>query len=106
MKLTEEEQAMRGGEFGPARQWAINHQIAVGSFFDAADFVPVGYAHIMADTEATGDAGVAGVEGIAALRESERRVSVSTVTDRRGIGCGAYKRLKQSDARARIEMRL
>src|SRR5215204_3200020 len=83
MKLTEEEQAMRGGEFGPARQWAINHQIAVGSFFDAGDFVPVGYAHIMADTEATGEAGVAFLEGIAALPESERRVYVPTITDPR-----------------------
>lgn len=106
MKLTEEEQAMRGGEFGPARQWAMNHQIAVGSFFDAADFVPVGYAHIMADTEATGEAGVAFLEGIAALPESERRVYVPTITDPRGIDFGAYKRLKQSDAMARIEMRL
>ena len=36
MKLTPDEKAMLAGELGPARQWAIRHQIAVGSFFDAA----------------------------------------------------------------------
>ena len=67
MRLTDEEQAMLAGEQGPARQWAIRHQIAVGEFFDAPDFVPVGQAHIMADTESLGEAGVAWLEGLAAL---------------------------------------
>ena len=60
MRLTDEEHAMLAGEQGPARQWAIRHQIAVGEFFDAPDFVPVGQAHIMADTESLGEAGVPG----------------------------------------------
>ena len=30
---------MLAGEHGPARQWAIRHQVAVGEFFDAPDFV-------------------------------------------------------------------
>jgi hypothetical protein len=34
------------------------HQIAVGEFFDAADLVPAVEAHIMADTESLGEAGV------------------------------------------------
>ncbi len=67
MRLTDEEQAMLAGEHGPARQWAIHHQIAVGEFFDAPDFVPVGQAHIMADTESLGEAGVAWLEELAAL---------------------------------------
>ena len=50
MRLTEEEQAMLAGEQGRVRQWAVRHQIAVGDFFDAPDFVPVGQAHAMADT--------------------------------------------------------
>ena len=66
MRLTDEEQAMLAGEQGPVRQWAIRHQIAVGEFFDAPDFVPVGQAHIMADTESLGEAGVAWLEGLAA----------------------------------------
>jgi Aconitase X len=51
MRLTDEEQAMLAGECGEPRRWAIEHQIAVGEFFDAEDFVPVSQAHIMADTE-------------------------------------------------------
>lgn len=54
MKLNDEEQAMLAGEFGPTPQWAIQHQIAVGDFFGAEDFVPVSQAHIMADTECLG----------------------------------------------------
>ena len=57
MKLTADEQAMLAGEQGPVRQWAIRHQIAVGEFFDAPDFVPVGQAHVMADTESLGEVG-------------------------------------------------
>ena len=35
MRLTDEESAMLAGAHGPARQWAIKHQVAVGDFFDA-----------------------------------------------------------------------
>ena len=38
----------------------LEHQIKVGDFFGAADFVPVTQAHIMADTESLGEAGVRG----------------------------------------------
>jgi predicted aconitase len=106
LRLSEEEQAMLAGEFGSARQWAIQHQIAVANFFDAADLVPIGQAHIMADTEATGEAGITFVEQIAQLPESDRRVRVPTITDPRGVDFEAYKRLKQSDAMADIEARL
>jgi hypothetical protein len=41
MRLTDEEQAMRAGRFGPAVQWAIEHQIKVGEYLGAGDFVPV-----------------------------------------------------------------
>ena len=57
MKLTAEEQAMRAGECGPAAQWAIEHQIKVGEYLGAHDFVPVTQAHVMADTESLGAAG-------------------------------------------------
>ena len=81
MKLTDEEKAMLAGEQGPARQWAIRHQIAVGDFFDAPDFVAVGQAHIMADTESLGEAGVAWLEGVAALPRAERTVRIPTITE-------------------------
>ena len=105
MRLTDDEKAILAGEAGPARQWAMRHQIAVGRFFDAPDFVRVGQAHIMADTESLGEAGVAWLEELAALPENERRVRVPTITDPRGLDLASYKRLKQTDAMAAIEAR-
>jgi len=58
MELTPEEEAMRAGECGRAAQWAIEHQIKVGDYLGARDFVPVTQAHVMADTESLGVAGV------------------------------------------------
>ena len=84
MRLNDEQRAMLAGEFGPARQWAIRHQMEVGAFFDAADLVPVGQAHIMADTEATGVGGVVFIEQLASLPETERQVRVPTITDPSG----------------------
>ena len=106
ISLDEEEKAMLAGELGPARQWAIKHQIAVGEFFDAKDFVRVAQAHIMADTEATGEAGVSFVEGLASMPEEARRVRIPTITDPRGVDFEAYKRLKQTEGMAKIEDRL
>jgi predicted aconitase len=105
MRLTDEETAILAGETGQARQWAIRHQIAVGAFFDAPDLVPVGQAHIMADTESLGEAGVAWLEGLAALPQTERRVRVPTITDPRGLDFASYRRLRQTDAMAAIEAR-
>src|SRR5579884_7689 len=95
MRLNAEEQAMRAGEFGPARQWAIEHQIKVGSYLGAADFVPVVQAHIMADTESLGCAGVEWLERLAALPAEHRRVRVPTITDPRGTDFAAAARLRQ-----------
>jgi predicted aconitase len=105
MRLSEEERAMLAGEHGPVRQWALRHQIAVGEFFDADDFVPVGQAHVMADTESLGEAGVAWLEGLAAAPKAQRRVRIPTITDPRGLDFASYKRLKQTDAMAAIEAR-
>jgi hypothetical protein len=41
MRLTDDEQPILAGEFGAVRRWATSHQISVGEFFAAADFVPV-----------------------------------------------------------------
>jgi hypothetical protein len=103
MRLSDEERAMLAGEFGEVRRWAIEHQIQVGEFFDAADFVPVSHAHVMADTESLGEAGVALLERLAAM--PERRVRVPTITDPRGLDFATYKRLGQTDAMAALEGR-
>jgi predicted aconitase len=105
MRLTDEERAMRAGEFGEPRRWAIEHQIAVADFFDAADLVPVSQAHIMADTESLGEAGVSFLESLAGAAEAERRVRVPTLTDPRGLDVAVYKRLGQSEAMRALEMR-
>src|SRR4051812_3678306 len=105
MRLTDEERALLAGERGRARQWALRHQIAVGEFFDAADFVPVAQAHIMADTESLGEEGVRWLEQMMALPAEECRVLVPTITDPRGVDFDSYKRLKQTDAMADIEAR-
>ena len=105
MRLTDEESAIFAGKFGEPRRWAITHQIAVGEFFDAADFVPVSQAHIMADTESLGVAGVQFLESLAAAPRAERRVRVPTITDPRGLDFAVYRRLGQTDKMAALEQR-
>lgn len=84
MTLTDEEQALLAGEQGEAVRIAIAHQIQVGDFFGATGFVPVTQAHIMADTESLGEAGVQWLERLAALEGGRARVRVPTITDPRG----------------------
>jgi predicted aconitase len=105
VKLSDEERAMRSGEFGPLRQWAIEHQIKVGNYLGAADFVPVTQAHIMADTESLGRAGVEWLERWAGLPESQRRVRIPTITDPRGTDFAQAHRLKQQPWMLDLERR-
>src|SRR5947207_15779914 len=105
MRLTDAEQAMRAGKSGPARQWAIEHQIKVGDYLGAEDFVPVSQAHIMADTESLGVAGVEWLERMAGLPSSERRVRIPTITDPRGTDFAAAHRLKHQPWMLDLERR-
>lgn len=105
LRLDDEAEAMRRGALGPARQWAIEHQLRVGAYLGAPDLVPVSQAHIMADTESLGAAGVAWLERFAAMPERERRVRVPTITDPRGTDFTAAKRLKQQDYMVALERR-
>src|SRR5579872_841270 len=105
MRLTDEEQEMLAGAAGPARQWAIEHQMRVGRYLGAADFVPVSQAHIMADTESLGVAGVEWLERLAALPDKDRRVRIPTITDPRGTDFAAAARLKQQEWMLALERR-
>jgi predicted aconitase len=105
MKLTEEEQALRAGELGRAAQWAIEHQVKVGDYLGAVDFVPVTQAHIMADTESLGVAGVEWLERMAGLPAAERRVCIPTITDPRGTDFAAAHRLKHQPWMLDLERR-
>jgi predicted aconitase len=74
---------MHAGAHGPAVKAAIEHQIKVGEFFGAEDFVPVTQAHIMADTESLGEAGVQWLESLT-RDDPKTRVRVPTIMDPRG----------------------
>jgi len=105
MHLTAEEQSWLAGDAGPARQWAIEHQMRVGRYLGAIDLVPVSQAHIMADTESLGPAGVDWLERLAALPPDQRRARIPTITDPRGTDFAAAARLKQQDWMVSLERR-
>ena len=96
---------MRAGAFGPLRQWAIAHQIKVGDYLGAQDFVAVVQAHIMADTESLGAAGVEWLERWAGLPHEERQVRIPTITDPRGTDFAQAERLKQQPWMLDLERR-
>jgi predicted aconitase len=105
MQLHDEAEAMRRGAMGPARQWAVEHQIRVGTYLGARDLVPVRQAHIMADTESLGETGVVFLEQFAAMPAADRRVRIPTITDPRGTDFGSAARLKQQDWMVALERR-
>src|ERR1700753_1599335 len=82
MRLSDEERDILAGKSGAALRQALQHQLKVGEFFGAEDFVPITQAHIMADTESLGEAGVQWLESLAAA--SDGRVRVPTITHPRG----------------------
>ena len=102
MKLKDEEKAMLAGDFGPAVKWAIEHQLQVGRMFDAKDMVAVSQAHMMADPESLGEAGVAFTEKLA---ETDTRVRIPMITDPRGVDLNYYEPLGQSENMADLERR-
>jgi predicted aconitase len=105
MRLDDEEQEILAGKLGPVRQQALQHQLAVGAFFGAEDFVPVTQAHIMADTESLGEAGVRWLEELAAAEERLRRVRIPTITDPRGTDFAKAAFLGQTPAMLDLEQR-
>lgn len=105
MRLSEIERGMLAGEFGRATQVAIEHQIQVGEFFGAEDFVEVTQAHVMADTESLGESGVRWLEELAALGASAAKVRVPTITDPRGTDFAKLALLKQPGEFIELERR-
>ncbi|MXZ80852.1 MAG: DUF521 domain-containing protein [Gammaproteobacteria bacterium] len=102
MKLTEKETAMLAGELGEAMRWAIRHQIQVGRMLDAEDTVAVSQAHMMADPESLGEAGVSFLEHLAG---QGGHVAISMITDPRGVDLDHYRPLGQSEEMAELERR-
>ncbi|HRE12597.1 MAG TPA: aconitase X catalytic domain-containing protein [Usitatibacteraceae bacterium] len=104
MKLNDEEKAILAGDQGEVMRVALQHQLKVGTFFGAADFVPVTQAHIMADTESLGPAGVEWLEKLAAAG-GKNQVRIPTITDPRGTDFSKAKQLKQADWMLSLERR-
>lgn len=105
MKLNEATQSMRTGEQGKARQWAVEHQMQVGRMFDALDMVPVSQAHMMADPESIGEAGVEFFENFAAMPDNDRQLRIPLITDPRGVDLSYYDPLGQTEEMANLERR-
>ncbi len=105
MQLNDEEHAMLAGEAGEVARIAIRHQIQVGDFFHAVDFVPVTQAHIMADTESLGQAGVQWLERLADAKDGRHRVRIPTITDPRGTDFVHAAELGQADWMLELERR-
>ena len=105
MRLNDEEQEILAGKFGPVPKLALEHQIKVGDFFGAKDFVAVRQAHIMADSESLGEAGVRWLERLAAERAGRKRVRIPTITDPRGTDFSKAAFLGQSSAMLGLEER-
>jgi predicted aconitase len=105
MRLTDEERSMRAGELGPPAQWAIEHQIKVGEYLGARDLVPVTQAHLMADTESLGVAGVEWLERLARQCAHKHHLRVPTISDPRGTDFAAAHRLKQQPWMLDLERR-
>jgi predicted aconitase len=105
VRLDAEEKAMLAGEMGEVPRMAIAHQIKVGDFFGADDFVAVTQAHIMADTESLGEAGVRWLESLAAVKTGRRTVRIPTITDPRGTDFTKARQLKQADWMIDLERR-
>ncbi|PZQ77662.1 MAG: hypothetical protein DI563_03010 [Variovorax paradoxus] len=103
MKLNDEEKAMLAGEAGIVAKTAIEHQLKVGKFFHATDFVPVTQAHIMADTESLGQAGVMWLERLADANEGG--VRIPTITDPRGTDFKHASMLGQAEWMLELERR-
>ncbi|OED38147.1 hypothetical protein AB833_20935 [Chromatiales bacterium (ex Bugula neritina AB1)] len=102
MNLTTEEKAMLNGDLGEPLRWAIDHQVKVGTAFDAIDMVPVSQSHMMVDPESVGEAGVAFLENLA---NQGARVRIPMITDPRGVDLSYYGPLGQTEQMADLDRR-
>jgi len=95
MKLSKFEEEMLAGKHGEPRRFALEQQIKVGGFFDAERFVEVAQVHLMADSEATGPAGVELLERFVGHGPTDCRAMVPTVTDPCSVDAHVCDSMKQ-----------
>jgi predicted aconitase len=103
MRLSDEERAMLAGEQGPAVKRALEMQVEVGEFFGAEHLVPVTSAHMMAEIESMGEAGLAFVEEMA---DMGAQVRVPTTCNPRSVDFALWRELGQDERQVELETRL
>src|SRR5699024_7454884 len=64
MQMTEEEQSILNGSQGETVKKALEYQLNVGEYYNAKKFVRVSQAHITADIEVMGEAGLSFLKDI------------------------------------------
>lgn len=103
MQLSAEEEAILAGAQGEAARRALQMQREVGEFFGADAFVPIHSAHLMAEIESMGEAGLAFVEEMAALGAQTR---VPTTCNPRSVDFARWQALGQDKRQVELEVRL
>jgi predicted aconitase len=103
LQLTVDEQAILDGVLGPALQRALELQRQVGEFFGAERFVEVDSAHLMAEIECMGEAGLYWVEELAALGGQCR---IPTTCNPRSVDFEQWRELGQDQREYELEVRL
>jgi predicted aconitase len=103
VRLNDEERAMLAGQHGAAVKRALEMQIEVGEFFGAGELVPVTSAHMMAEIESMGEAGLAFVEEMADLGA---QVRVPTTCNPRSVDFALWRELGQDERQVELETRL
>ena len=93
---------MCAGQRGEAVRRAMTSLVAVGRFFGAERMVPVASVHLMGDTEALGESGIAFLEEMARLGA---KAVVPAITDPRSCSLAVYRRVGQDEAVAQRERR-
>src|SRR5688500_3240791 len=103
MELTVEEQSMLRGDHGPTVREALELQLEVAKFYDAARFVPISNVHMMGDIEVMGDSGLAHLRRLA---QAGAHCEVATTTNARCFDFAHVERLGQDAGEAEKERRL
>lgn len=86
---------MLAGRFGEGPRWALGYQVAVGEYFGAERLVPATNAHLVADMEVMGEAGLA---FLGQLVEQGARVSIPTTLNA-GFTDTAFAQVLHQDER-------
>ena len=73
---------MLAGGMGSHVQWAMDHQIKLGNFFDTSDIILMSQVHMMADVESLRPAGALFMKAIA---KNGSEIVVPVIANPRGI---------------------